>query len=700
MLNELFNSTNQIADVLWIIQQILGRAASELQLIAQQIDHDITAAGWDRFAGITVLVVGVAMLAEYLAGRRFRALANAIGREEASGLGSRIGYQLLRTLFRLLCVGIFMITAQGMLLLTSNTSDVRPKLLFSLLLATVTFRAVGVLSQAVFAPTAKGIRPLPIACEQAIGFHRGVMTFTLLYIVGFQGTDFLAWLGMDGELVRLLKVLTGLALNLFALGFVWLQRGTIEQLFQSRDRNGAEHGLATILSQSWPLLVTLWLLALWLLWSHSLIVGNLQYAAKMSWPWWLTLLFPIIDRLFAAALYKLCQLPWLQSHTFAQRSRRFRRIMQGGLRLIMLTIAVLTVADVLGYDAMTMSGDSRISRLLKSLLDSTVIVLLAYMVWEVLLSQIERQLPPPELETQSTLADEGEGAAAGSRRETLLPPLRTLLFFLLLIILTLSLLHALGVEIGPLLAGAGVLGIAIGLGAQKLVQDVISGIFFLLDDAFRRGEYIEAGDLRGTVERLSIRSMQLRHHLGALQTIPYSSIRTVRNMSRDWATMKLEIRLPYDVDLETVRKVIKGVGEEMLADPELGPHFILPLKSQGVMRIEESALIVRMKFTTRPGEQWVIRREAYRRVKEALEARGIVFAHRAIHVILPGQQAPVPVRPILPTQPAPQVVGYDDTHELTEEDSQRLAAMAGASAGAILAAELERQNRIDDEDSP
>ena len=698
MLNELFNSTNQIADVLWIIQQILGRAADELLLIVRQIDRDVTAAGWDRFLGIAGLVVATATLAEYLAGRRFRVLANAIGREEASGLGSRIGYQLLRTLFRLLCVGIFMITAQGMLLLTSNTVDMRPKLLFSLLLATVTFRAVNVLSQAVFAPTSKGIRPLPIACEQALGFHRSVMTFTLLFIVGFQGTDFLAWLGMDGELVRLLKVITGLVLNLFALGFVWVERRTIEQLFRGRDDGNGEHGLALILAQSWPMLVTVWLLSIWALWSYSLIVGNLQHAARMAWPWWITLLFPIIDRLFAAALYKLCQLPWLQSHTFAQRSRRFRRILQGGLRLILLSIAVLTVADVLGYDAMTMGGDSGTRRLLKSLLDSMAIVLIAYVVWEVLLSQIERQLPPPEQEAHGTQADEGEGGAAGSRTETLLPPLRTLLFFLLLMILTLSLLHALGVEIGPLLAGAGVVGIAIGLGAQKLVQDVISGIFFLLDDAFRRGEYIEAGDLRGTVERLSIRSMQLRHHLGALQTIPYSSISTVRNLSRDWATMKLEIRLPYDVDLETVRKVIKNVGEEMLADPELGPHFILPLKSQGVMRIEESALIVRMKFTTRPGEQWVIRREAYRRVKEALEARGIFFAHRAVHVILPGQQPPAPVRPILPAQPAP-AVAYDDTHELTEEDSQRLAAMAGASAGAILAAQLERQARIDDDDS-
>jgi len=205
----------------------------------------------------------------------------------------------------------------------------------------------------------------------------------------------------------------------------------------------------------------------------------------------------------------------------------------------------------------------------------------------------------------------------------------------LIIMVTLIVLSSLGVNIAPLLAGAGVVGLAIGFGSQKLVQDIVSGIFFLVDDAFRVGEYIEAGGMKGTVESISIRSMQLRHHLGPVQTLPYGEIQAVRNHSRDWVTIKLEIRLPYDVDIEKVRKIIKKIGQKMLENPEYGHHFLQPLKSQGVSRVEDSALIVRMKFTTVPNEQWVIRREAYRLVKDALAAQGIEFAHRRVFVGAP-----------------------------------------------------------------
>jgi small-conductance mechanosensitive channel len=187
-------------------------------------------------------------------------------------------------------------------------------------------------------------------------------------------------------------------------------------------------------------------------------------------------------------------------------------------------------------------------------------------------------------------------------------------------------------------AGASIVGLAIGFGSQKLVQDIVAGIFFLIDDAFRVGEYIEAGGMKGAVESISIRSMRLRHHLGAVQTLPYGEIQAVSNHSRDWATMKLEIRVPYDTDIEKVRKLIKRTGQAMRTDPVLGSHFLQPLKSQGVFRVEESALIIRMKFTAVPGEQWVIRREAYRRVRDALAAEGIVFAHREVTVRLPASE--------------------------------------------------------------
>ena len=135
--------------------------------------------------------------------------------------------------------------------------------------------------------------------------------------------------------------------------------------------------------------------------------------------------------------------------------------------------------------------------------------------------------------------------------------MRSFVFVTIAIMATLTALSSFGIDIGPLLAGAGVVGIAIGFGAQTLVRDIVSGVFFLVDDAFRRGEYIDVGAVKGTVEKISLRSLRLRHHLGPLHTIPFGEIATLTNYSRDWVIMKLPLRLTYDTDPEKVRKLIK-----------------------------------------------------------------------------------------------------------------------------------------------
>jgi small-conductance mechanosensitive channel len=183
-----------------------------------------------------------------------------------------------------------------------------------------------------------------------------------------------------------------------------------------------------------------------------------------------------------------------------------------------------------------------------------------------------------------------------------------------------------------LIAGAGVVGIAIGFGAQTLVRDIVSGFFYLLDDAFRIGEYVVIDQIRGTVEKISIRSFQLRHHEGPVHTIPYGEIRTLTNWSRDWAIMKFELRVPFETDIEMVRKMIKQIGLDMVADPAFGPLMLAPLKSQGVNRIDDSALIIRCKFTAIPGQQYLIRREAFTRIQRVFEEKGIQFAPRRVLV--------------------------------------------------------------------
>ena len=170
-------------------------------------------------------------------------------------------------------------------------------------------------------------------------------------------------------------------------------------------------------------------------------------------------------------------------------------------------------------------------------------------------------------------------------------------------------LSSLGIDIGPLLAGAGVVGIAIGFGAQTLVKDIISGMFFLLDDAFRVGDYIESGSIRGTVEQISIRSLRLRHHRGALHTIPFGSLDTITNYSRDWVIDKMTVSVTYDTDLDKVKKIIKR--KELQAETEFSPHILQTLKMQGVEQFGDFAIQIRLKMMTKFGEQFVIRRRAY-----------------------------------------------------------------------------------------
>ena len=224
------------------------------------------------------------------------------------------------------------------------------------------------------------------------------------------------------------------------------------------------------------------------------------------------------------------------------------------------------------------------------------------------------------------------GKLGGTRTETILPLIRIFIKITLIVMTVMICLSSLGVNIGPLIAGAGVVGIAIGFGAQTLVRDIVSGFFYLIDDAFRIGEYVVIDQIRGTVEKISIRSFQLRHHNGPVHTIPYGEIRSLTNWSRDWAIMKFELRIPYETDIEKVRKLIKKIGIGMMEDPVYGPLMLAPVKSQGVNRMDDSALIIRCKFTAVPGQQYLIRREAFTRIQRAFEEEGIQFAPRRVLV--------------------------------------------------------------------
>lgn len=315
-----------------------------------------------------------------------------------------------------------------------------------------------------------------------------------------------------------------------------------------------------------------------------------------------------------------------------------------------------------------------------------LVVFLAWLAYEAVRIAVDRRLAE-EAGGAGDPHQEEEGPRRGlSRLGTLLPMFRTFLLLTILVFAGMVILSAVGVDVTPLFAGAGVIGLAIGFGAQTLIRDIFSGAFFLIDDAFRVGEYVNVGPVKGTVERVSIRSMQLRHQLGPLHTIPFGEIKHLQNYSRDWVVMKLPLRLTYDTDVEEVRKIIKKIGQELLENPEIGDKFLQPLKSQGVFQMEDSAMIIRVKFMTRPGDQFAVRKVVYARIREVFAEKGIRFAHRQVTVRLADDRDADPEEPGQPGQRRP----------LTPAEQQ---AVAGAALAAVAEEYEQRKSGENPEDA-
>ncbi|MCP4819736.1 MAG: mechanosensitive ion channel family protein, partial [Shimia sp.] len=253
-------------------------------------------------------------------------------------------------------------------------------------------------------------------------------------------------------------------------------------------------------------------------------------------------------------------------------------------------------------------------------------VIVGYVVYEAVSLWINRRLAAEFTALGLSKEDAGGdemGGGGGSRLSTVLPLALLTAQGTIIVIFALLAIGNLGVDITPLLAGAGIAGLAIGFGAQKLVTDVVSGVFFLVDDAFRTGEYVEIDGTMGAVEKISIRSMQLRHHRGPVHTIPYGEVPKLTNYSRDWVIMKLKFTVPFDTDPNKVKKIFKKIGQEMLEDELFKDDFLQPFKSQGVFDIDDVGMVIRGKFMAKPGKQFMIRKEIYNRVKKEFEAAGI-----------------------------------------------------------------------------
>jgi small-conductance mechanosensitive channel len=303
---------------------------------------------------------------------------------------------------------------------------------------------------------------------------------------------------------------------------------------------------------------------------------------------------------------------------------KYRPIIKSASRIVIFSAAAVATASIWNIPLLRLFRSSTLTgQILIRGLNVVVVALLIDLIWVWVRTFIDGKLA--EIPTRAS----ADGSDPSARLATLLPLLRKAVLGLLFGFLGLTALSALGINIGPLLAGAGVVGVAIGLGAQTLVRDVVSGVFYLVADSFRVGEYVGFGEIRGTVEGISLRFLRIRHDHGAIFTVPFGEIKWLVNLSRDWAVMTIEFRVPFETDLVLVAKIIAKIGSELMADPEHGIHMIGPLESLGVVRMEESSMVLNARCMTKPNNgRFRIRREAYHRIHDAFRAHGIRLSHQ------------------------------------------------------------------------
>ncbi|MGB0712600.1 MAG: mechanosensitive ion channel domain-containing protein [Gammaproteobacteria bacterium] len=306
-----------------------------------------------------------------------------------------------------------------------------------------------------------------------------------------------------------------------------------------------------------------------------------------------------------------------------RRLNRYFPLFARVLNLILAFFAALLVLDVWGLDALHWLTEGAGRPLISAGINIALIVVLALFVWELAGGAIERHI-----------ANSGTDLTPGSTRaRTLLSVARNALIVTLFIVTTLMILSELGINIAPLLAGAGVLGLAIGFGSQRLVQDVINGAFILFQDLMAVGDVVKLGDTAGVVEALSIRTVRLRDLSGTVHTIPFSSIDTVSNLTREFSFHVFDLGIAYREDVDEVVGLIKEIGEELRADPVVGPLILDPLEVWGLDQFGDSALVIKGRIKTKPIKQWQVGRAFNRLVKQRFDERGIEipFPHRTIY---------------------------------------------------------------------
>ncbi|MEK1889971.1 MAG: mechanosensitive ion channel domain-containing protein [Phyllobacterium sp.] len=400
-------------------------------------------------------------------------------------------------------------------------------------------------------------------------------------------------------------VLMAIPTYVLLAGVVWRHKRTMAVTVagqQTRSRWRSR------LAKCWPAIVIGFLVITFISSQIALTLGAPLPGSAVIVTILMLLLMPHLDAMIGSWAQRKLEAPHISIPAAAARQTARFTVFIGTIAMLG-TLWATPLALGLGFELRSVARDA---------FGIALIALVAAFLWNVVGTMTERAL-----RISGTEVGGGELGVPRSRLGTIVPLISGVGKSSILALALLSILVSQGVNVWPLITGLSVFGLAIGFGSQTLVKDVVSGLFFLIDDAFRFGEYIETSGAKGTVEKISIRSVSLRNSRGSIATVPYGQIGKIQNYSRDWAIEKFSFRVAFDTDVELVRKLFKKIGQDIATDPELAPDLIETFKSKGIGDVEDGTLIIKASFTAKPGKQSMIRRKTLMAVQNAFRQNGI-----------------------------------------------------------------------------
>jgi small-conductance mechanosensitive channel len=508
------------------------------------------------------------------------------------------------------------------------------------------FATVMCVARALFAPGLPALRLIPAADAAAAGAVRWIAWLAGIAVFGMAMLNMALLLGLDPAAQIALKKLLLLVDHLMLVVLVLRNRRAIAAHLRSpKRRHGVFANVLTGLAEVWHIVAVFVIMGLWLIWAADWQGGYTHLMEFVA----AAVAIGIVTRLLTAGILIVLRhaLGFADAdgadHVTAlagmgrSRAARYYPVIRTGVSTIMTIVGVVILLEVSGFSSVGWLLGSALGWQVCSAFVSIIVTLCVGVVaWEGANVAFEQHLD--RLSRQAQLA-------RVARIRTLLPMLRTTLAIAILVLVVLTTLSQVGVNIAPLLAGAGIVGIAIGFGSQKLVQDLITGLFLLLEDAMKVGDWVTLAGVSGSVENLSIRTIRLRAGDGSLHIIPFSSVTMVNNTNRGLGNAAISVTVAAREDPDEVGDVLKAVVAEMREDPAFKPMILGDLQYWGVDKVDGSSIVLVGQIVCTDSGRWGVQREFNRRYRKRFRELGIEIPNPTQTLLLRHGTAARPAAP-------------------------------------------------------